>query len=98
MVFRCDFRRWWRTWCALALLVGVAGGIVLALVAGARRTETAYARFLRAQRAYDVLYYNDGDAALPVLDSKRVAALPEVAEIGRGAFFYSNIGPGIGSV
>ena len=39
---RSEARRRWKSWCALAILVGVAGGGVLALVAGARRTATAY--------------------------------------------------------
>ncbi len=38
----------------LALLVAVAGGAVLTAVAGARRTDTAYPRFLRASSATDV--------------------------------------------
>jgi hypothetical protein len=41
LVARSDVRRRWRSLLALALIVGVAGGIVLAAVAGARRTESA---------------------------------------------------------
>src|SRR5438105_8064778 len=36
---------------ALAVIVGVIGGVVIAAVAGARRTETAYPRFLAAENA-----------------------------------------------
>jgi hypothetical protein len=36
---------------ALALLVGLAGGVVLAAVAGARRSEAALPRFLAASRS-----------------------------------------------
>jgi hypothetical protein len=45
----------WRAWLVLALLVGVAGGATLAAAAGARRTESAYPRFLAWSRASDVL-------------------------------------------
>ena len=45
----------WRSWAGLALLAGLAGGVVLAAAAGARRTDTAYPRFLQASRASDVV-------------------------------------------
>ena len=45
---RADLRRRWREWLALAVLVGALGGVVLAVLAGARRTEVAYERFLEA--------------------------------------------------
>jgi ABC-type lipoprotein release transport system permease subunit len=50
----------WRSWAGLALLAGLAGGVVLAATAGARRTETAYPRFLQASRASDVLVSPQG--------------------------------------
>jgi putative ABC transport system permease protein len=48
-------RAGWRAWAALALLTGLAGGAVLAAVAGARRTDSAFPRFLSATAAADVL-------------------------------------------
>ncbi len=45
----------WRAWLVLALLVGVAGGATMAAAAGARRTESAYPRFLSWSRASDML-------------------------------------------
>ena len=45
----------WRAWAALALLIGLAGGVVMTAAAGARRTENAYPQFLRATAAADVL-------------------------------------------
>ncbi len=53
-VVRAHLRLRWRAWLSTALLVGVAGGVVLTTAAGARRTDTAYARFLRSSRAADV--------------------------------------------
>jgi hypothetical protein len=48
-------RAGWRGWLVLALLAGLAGGAVLTAAAGARRTDTAYPRFLRAASAADLL-------------------------------------------
>ncbi len=45
----------WPGLVALVLLVGLAGAAVLTAVAGARRTASAYPRFLVASRASDVL-------------------------------------------
>lgn len=59
MRFAAELRGRWRSWLALALLIGLAAGFVIAAAAGARRTDTAYERFLRDQHAYDVLVFND---------------------------------------
>jgi hypothetical protein len=48
-------RAGWRAWAALALLVGLAGGAVLAAAAGARRTDSAFPRFLLGTAGADVL-------------------------------------------
>ena len=69
----------WRGWVLLGLLVGVAGGVVLTAVAGARRTDSAYSRFLVASRAADVFVapFNTG------LDGyyRALAQLPDVAVV-----------------
>ena len=52
---RSDARRGWRSWLALALIIGVFNGVVLAAAIGARRTETAYPRFLERSHAHDLL-------------------------------------------
>jgi hypothetical protein len=44
----------WRSVVALTLLVGIVGAVVLATVAGARRSDTALARFNAASRSGDV--------------------------------------------
>ncbi len=50
-----QFAAGWRGWTVLALLVGLAGGAVLTAAAGARRTASAYPRYLHAYKASDVL-------------------------------------------
>jgi FtsX-like permease family len=70
----------------LAILVGVAGGVVLAAVAGARRSEAALPRFLTANRTVDTLVAITGPGNLPGQPARNdlaaelpaVAALPQV--------------------
>lgn len=75
MLVRARLRRRWRSWLALAVLLGVAGGVVLTAAAGARRTDTAYPRFLDASRADDLLVALNDDSLTPA-----VQRLPEVAD------------------
>jgi ABC-type antimicrobial peptide transport system permease subunit len=56
---RAELRTRWRAWTAIAFLIGFAGGIVLTTAAGARRTGSAYARFLRASHGADMLVSPD---------------------------------------
>src|SRR3954452_5498932 len=56
---RVELRTRWRSWAALALFIGFAGGVVLTTAAGARRTASAYTRFLRASNAADLLVSPD---------------------------------------
>ena len=51
---RSDLRRRWLTYLVLAVLLAGGGGASLAAVAGARRTVSAYPRYLHASNASDV--------------------------------------------
>ncbi len=81
-VWRCSgadlrARRW--SWLALAVMIGVFGGAVVAVAAGARRTESAYPRLLTASHAMDAIVFNvvySGGGT----DLDAVAKLPEVSE------------------
>src|SRR5215211_2205960 len=53
MRFRSEVRSHWRSWLVVAVLAGVAGGLVLSAAAGARRTHSALARHLVAFRFPD---------------------------------------------
>ncbi|MGZ6976296.1 MAG: hypothetical protein ACXVKQ_20345, partial [Acidimicrobiia bacterium] len=59
MCVRAELRRRWFSWVAAALVIGLAAAIVLTSAAGARRTSSAYSRFLRASRSADVLVSPD---------------------------------------
>lgn len=52
---RNEFQTSWRAWVSLAVLAGFFGGIGVACLAGARRTETAYPRFVREYASFDAL-------------------------------------------
>src|SRR5215216_4852040 len=53
MRLRTEVRSRWRSWLVVAVLAGVAGGLVLTAAAGARRTHSALARHLVAFRFPD---------------------------------------------
>jgi len=81
-----EFRSRWRAWLALAALAGLFAGAVIAAVAGARRTETAYTRFLVAERAPDILVFAPpaGRETFAAFTEQDLARLPHVAELASG--------------
>jgi FtsX-like permease family len=78
--WRPALRGVWRQALALALLIGLLGGVALGAVAGARRTATAYGRYLAAINASDVFVNVPG--WLPGMPATRpyqlISALPGV--------------------
>jgi hypothetical protein len=84
--FRADVRSRWRSWLGLAVVAGLAGGLVIGLTAGARRTETALDRYFVATHLGDA-YVARGFATQEwKLDFDRITRLPQVAESQRSAF------------
>jgi len=69
----------WRGWAMFVLLVALAGGAVLAAVAGSRRTDSAYPRFLQASNASDVLVSPGGTGLGGYY--RALARLPHVAAV-----------------
>ena len=55
LTLRADLRRRWRPMLGMVLLIGLVSGVVLVAAAGARRTSTAYPRFLSRSHAADLL-------------------------------------------
>ncbi len=80
--FGAEARRWWRLWLVMALVVGLAGGAVRALVAGARRTRSAYDRFVVAYDAFDVALVSGFEGVFDIaeLDLDQIATLPQIAD------------------
>jgi hypothetical protein len=101
--FRAELARRWLSWLGLALIIGLIGGAVLAMAAGARRTDSAYGRFLDAQDAFDVLVVKDtasfdgeGPPPGPPLDAATIRELPGVVEVAAATRFFTTIGSGVG--
>jgi hypothetical protein len=86
--FRASFRRSWRPLAGIALLLGLTGGLSLFALAGARRTQSAYPRFLRSTNpstmVVDVGGLNQG--GYEALDI--IAHLPQVVQARAYAAFY----------
>lgn len=78
---RREWRRRWRALIALGLLAGIAGGVAMAAVAGARRTATVYDRWRRATAAPDAIIF---PTQVNVEDANftKVLRLPEVVDGG----------------
>lgn len=92
---RVEVRARWRAWTAFGVLAGVVGGSAIAAFAGARRTETAYPRFLEATDAFDILFIN-GTTEVNFnrqFDVGEVARLPQVDDV---AVVYNYVPSGTG--
>jgi putative ABC transport system permease protein len=83
MRLRSELRARWRSWLGLALLIGLAGSAAVAAAAGARRTETAYPRFVQAQNGYDLITGGFPGNIDPQRALAKIEALPEVAQWAR---------------
>src|SRR5579859_6261477 len=97
---RAELRQQWRAWLALAVLLGIVGGIALAAAAGARRTDAAYPRLLRQSHAADLLVsparsgfhgYFRALGRLPEVSSADAAAFLQMSLAVHGASPYSGM-------
>jgi hypothetical protein len=94
-----EMRARWRSWAGLVVLLGLFGGAVIAISAGARRTDSAYTRFLAEQHAWDAGIPNfNFDPAFASLPFDRVERLPQVAESVRTKVFEATVNDGDGSI
>jgi len=73
---RAEFRARWRSWLAMAILISVVGGFVLAAAAAGRRTEHAFPAFV-ASHGYDAIVY----ASLPVPEVAHVRGVTSATEM-----------------
>lgn len=80
----------WGSWLGLAVVVGLLGGSIIAMFAGARRTETAYARFIDETRAFDVVVTNGTHPGNynRQFDFDEIAALPQVRDAARVQYYF----------
>src|SRR5690348_2554870 len=81
LFLRAESRRHWRAWLSLALVVGVFAGGVVTAAEGARRTGSAYARFLDWSRAPDaVVAAEPYDPSFARLSPAAVMRVPQAAD------------------
>jgi hypothetical protein len=79
---RADLRAGARSLVALAILLGVLGGLAMAAGAGARRTNSAYDRFIASTTPPDAFVYSGTPRTrkvFPPIPLQRVLHLPEVS-------------------
>jgi putative ABC transport system permease protein len=78
--FLADLRDRRRAWLVVALIAGLFAGVVVAVAAGARRTDSALARFDAAEHAPDELIFTPPGASqtFATVPAARIARLPDV--------------------
>src|SRR5207302_587043 len=85
---RSDLRNHWRAWALLGLVIGMLAGDALTAAAGARRAESAYPRFVKTYKSYDVQLGGipTDDPVQAARIRKKIIAFPEVADYSVSEF------------
>src|SRR5947207_10856208 len=86
---RSELGRRWKALVALGVIAGIAAGLALAAVAGARRTSTAYERWRKATLAPDAIVFGTQVGSHDT-DYTPVLKLPEV--VAGGQFELAQVG------
>jgi hypothetical protein len=94
--FRAEFHRRWPGYLSIVLLIGSIGGVAMASIAGARRTDTSFHQFLESTNPSDLslltgLYQPDPTGYDPGLINK-IAHLPHVTAVESEAGYASEVG------
>jgi ABC-type lipoprotein release transport system permease subunit len=76
-----DLRTRWVSVVVLTLLTGVIGAVAIAAFAGARRTDSAYARFREATNEPEAIVGSCDNGLFPHVDLAKVAAFPTVESV-----------------
>ena len=80
--FATSFARTWGGALAIVLLIGLTGGIALASIAGARRTQSSYPKFLASTDPSDLTVSSFGEGGATVASLKRtIARIPGVQSV-----------------
>ena len=90
--FGATFRGRWPGYLATILLVGLVGGVAMASIAGARRTQSAFPAYLRATDASDLQFQSSSQSNVANVFSssdlllERLARLPHVAHVASAPY------------
>ena len=83
--FRATFGQRWGGYLTLVLLIGLLGGLAMGAVAGARRTQSSYPRFMKSTNPSDLIVLHNDSANDSNKDDaaflRRIAHLPHVKRI-----------------
>ncbi|HEY5385257.1 MAG TPA: hypothetical protein VIJ56_08465 [Acidimicrobiales bacterium] len=72
--FRATFRRRWAGYLALVVLIGLVGGVAMAAVAGARRTQSSFPAYLASTNPSDMQMFTEFSPITGTGYSEKVAA------------------------
>ena len=97
--FRRTFRRQWTGYLALALLIGLVGGLAIGSVAAARRTQAAFPAYLASTNPSDLTVLSgiagDGASGYDPALIARIARLPGIRHVASSARVnVAILGPG----
>ena len=96
--FRAGFRRRWTGYLSIVLLIGSIGGVAMASIAGAQRTDTSFQKFIESTNPSDLalitgLYQPDPTGYDPGL-VKKISHLPYVTHVeSQGGYESERVGP-----
>jgi len=79
--FRATFRRRWPGYLAIFVLIGLVGGMAMASIAGARRTESSYPTFLTGTNPSDLLVQPSTSQSCTSGLISQIARLPHVKRV-----------------
>jgi hypothetical protein len=83
--FRATFRRRWPSYLSLVLVIGLIGGVALASIAGARRTQSSYPTFLSSTNPSSISVSanipSSGNGAPPPNFTASISKIPEVTRV-----------------
>ena len=89
--WRASTRRRWRALVGVTLLLGIIGGLSLFAIAGARRTQSAYPRFLRSTNP-STMAVNMGDLTPESREAMaKISRLPQVVQVRPYTSFYTAV-------
>jgi len=86
--------RGWRSLLIVALFTGAMFGGATAAASAARRTASAYTRFMHAGNAWEAMYVNYEEDDTAILTPDELLELPGVRSVDEVRYEYAAIGPG----